>query len=262
MTSPTGGGSPQPPPAAWYADPHGAPGQTRWWDGTKWTEHVQAAPPPAQPLPTPATSPARPTAQSVRTTSAPAPHNTTMPTWGWWAIGAVVLIIVIAIASGGSSSTSPAPASNVAPVSNSAPPPASTAPSDTAAASDSGAASNDGAAAVAGELSKDCSIKCTSPDAAENLDSSDVWCSWKGPDVVVHAVLTNKMNANVKLSIVPKYFLEKGGQHGTSFGSDIPVELAAGERLDWTGNAGQPEGVAPGLAITACEPRLEDIDIG
>lgn len=35
--------APQSPPAGWYADPQG-PGQ-RWWDGSRWTEHVHAAPP-------------------------------------------------------------------------------------------------------------------------------------------------------------------------------------------------------------------------
>lgn len=31
---------PQGPPAGWYADPHGQAPQ-RWWDGARWTEHVQ-----------------------------------------------------------------------------------------------------------------------------------------------------------------------------------------------------------------------------
>ncbi|MBG0560425.1 DUF2510 domain-containing protein [Actinoplanes aureus] len=30
-------------PAGWYADPAGAP-QQRWWDGFRWTDHVQPAP--------------------------------------------------------------------------------------------------------------------------------------------------------------------------------------------------------------------------
>jgi hypothetical protein len=36
----------------WYPDPSGPPGQKRWWDGTRWTEHLQPAPgagPPATP---------------------------------------------------------------------------------------------------------------------------------------------------------------------------------------------------------------------
>lgn len=31
---------PQGPPAGWYADPQGQAAQ-RWWDGVRWTEHVQ-----------------------------------------------------------------------------------------------------------------------------------------------------------------------------------------------------------------------------
>jgi hypothetical protein len=33
------------PPADWYSDPSGAPGQ-RWWNGTTWTEATWAYPPP------------------------------------------------------------------------------------------------------------------------------------------------------------------------------------------------------------------------
>ena len=37
---------PTAPPAGWYPDPHGT--DLRWWDGSAWTQHVQAAnPPPA-----------------------------------------------------------------------------------------------------------------------------------------------------------------------------------------------------------------------
>jgi hypothetical protein len=39
-------------PAGWYPDPGGQPGTQRWWDGARWTEHLQHPQqyvPPAQP---------------------------------------------------------------------------------------------------------------------------------------------------------------------------------------------------------------------
>lgn len=38
---PSAGGRPPPlPPAGWYPDPSGRPGE-RWWDGRGWTDHVR-----------------------------------------------------------------------------------------------------------------------------------------------------------------------------------------------------------------------------
>jgi hypothetical protein len=70
------------------------------------------------------------------------------------------------------------------------------------------------------------------------------------------------MVASIHLSIVPKYDIQNGGQHGTSLGSEIPLELEAGETKHWVGDAGQPEGVTVGSPIADCKPRLYDIDIG
>ncbi|GLY06786.1 DUF2510 domain-containing protein [Actinoplanes sp. NBRC 101535] len=55
-------------PAGWYADPHGLPAQ-RWWDGHRWTEHVQ---PGGTPIP-PVTGFFPPMAPRGR--AAPGPHT-------------------------------------------------------------------------------------------------------------------------------------------------------------------------------------------
>lgn len=54
--------TPASPPAAWYRDPHD-PLQLRWWDGVRWTEHVEPRPTTAAVAPGfPAAGPAAPTA--------------------------------------------------------------------------------------------------------------------------------------------------------------------------------------------------------
>jgi hypothetical protein len=45
MTTPSGSAN---PPAGWYPDPSGQPGQ-RWWDGSTWTEQTQGGPSDAAP---------------------------------------------------------------------------------------------------------------------------------------------------------------------------------------------------------------------
>ncbi|MBO3741177.1 DUF2510 domain-containing protein [Actinoplanes flavus] len=56
-------------PAGWYADPSGLPAQ-RWWDGGKWTDHIQPGGPPTPPPngffpPVPPTGPAAPGRHTV-----------------------------------------------------------------------------------------------------------------------------------------------------------------------------------------------------
>ncbi|WP_202924232.1 DUF2510 domain-containing protein [Cellulomonas sp. H30R-01] len=80
--------TPASPPAAWYPDPHDA-AQLRWWDGGRWTEHVEPRPVTAAVAPGfPAAGPAAPTAAT-----AVVPQVAAAQTWGpqqsgWSAPGA------------------------------------------------------------------------------------------------------------------------------------------------------------------------------
>ena len=58
------------PAAGWYPDPAGSP-QTRWWDGTRWTDHYSA---PTAPVVTPAVTP-----WSTPAAGAPTPYPSMTP---------------------------------------------------------------------------------------------------------------------------------------------------------------------------------------
>lgn len=116
--------------------------------------------------------------------------------------------------------------------------------------------------AVSGTLDKDCGFGgCTSTVAEDQLSATNVWCRWRGADVLVHLHLVNGANAHVTARIVPRYEIEDGGVHGDSFGSDRAVEVNAAASRIVTLDAGHPEGVPNGTSISKCDPRLLDADI-
>jgi Protein of unknown function (DUF2510) len=80
------------PPPGWYADPAGG-GGWRWWDGTRWTEHLAPASPPAPPGPG---SPAPPHALGpVGTPLPPPPPGVRRYRQKWWHIPLVIGIAVL-----------------------------------------------------------------------------------------------------------------------------------------------------------------------
>lgn len=117
-------------------------------------------------------------------------------------------------------------------------------------------------AGVSGSLHNGCFLSCGNDDAAKALKASDIWCAWRDGHVKVHLTLDNTLNAVVTVRITPKYEIENGGTHGNSFGSDLPVKLAALTWQEAVLDAGVPKGVAPGVPISKCEPQLEGADIG
>jgi hypothetical protein len=73
--------------AGWYADPSGVPGQLRWWDGSRWTDHVTPDPSAVPAATTPGGADAHAAdghGGSADPTQPPPPTGTpdTAPTWG------------------------------------------------------------------------------------------------------------------------------------------------------------------------------------
>lgn len=121
------------------------------------------------------------------------------------------------------------------------------------------------AGATSGKFDRECERgpvnECTNGDAAKEIDALETWCLWRGQDVVVHVELRNGFGAGAKVSVVPRYVIANGGQHGTSFGSEAYRTVAAGGTVIFNINAGHPEGVPPGSSIEECKPKLYDVDL-
>lgn len=121
------------------------------------------------------------------------------------------------------------------------------------------------AGAVAGKFDGECEAgafnECTNGDAAKQMQAVETWCLWRGGDVVVHVRLHNGFGAGAEVSVVPRYVIANGGQHGTSFGSEEHRKVAAGGDVVFDINAGHPEGVPAGSSIEECKPKLYDVDL-
>lgn len=86
-------------PPAWHPDPQGG-GQLRWWDGTRWTEHVAPIPTAAAAAHTPdATAPAAAEPVSAPA-AAPAPPREKSMTAATWAVLAATVLVVGGVSGG------------------------------------------------------------------------------------------------------------------------------------------------------------------
>ena len=101
--------APAPPPPGWYADPDGAPGTARWWNGAAWSDVTTPAGPGVAVGAMPGQAPRWESGEELITGGAPprAGNRT-----GWLiGLGALALVVVVVVAAlvGGSSADDPPP---------------------------------------------------------------------------------------------------------------------------------------------------------
>jgi hypothetical protein len=129
-----------------------------------------------------------------------------------------------------------------------------------AAAASAASAASQPARQTAGVMSKD-TLGFGDAEALKQLSIGQVWCSWNGNHVQLHAYFVNQLDAHVTVHVTPGYHLRNAGEHGD--GQDLSVGIDAKASRDWTGDLGQPAGVSQsGIRITACTPSVSEVDLG
>ena len=99
--------APSPPPPGWYADPDGAPGTARWWNGTAWSDVTTPAGPGVALGTMPEQAPRWESGEELITSGEPPRAGNRI---GWLiGLGALVVVVVVVVAAlvGGSSADDP-----------------------------------------------------------------------------------------------------------------------------------------------------------
>jgi hypothetical protein len=89
---------------------------------------------------------------------------------------------------------------------------------------------------------------------------SNVFCVWVRDHVFVHVTIRNSGAEQVTLEIVPRYFIARGGEHGSSLGGHESVKVGR-FRSAWI-DAEKPKGTPRGARISRCAPYLFSIESG
>src|SRR4051812_20210149 len=88
------------------------------------------------------------------------------------------------------------------------------------------------------------------------MKASNVWCVWKGDNVIVHVNMRNTGNEHVTATVKPRYTIARGGEHGSGFSSAEDYGFDGGEFRSLWIDAGSPKGVRIGAKIASCSPYL------
>jgi hypothetical protein len=97
---------------------------------------------------------------------------------------------------------------------------------------------------------------------ARYMRASNVFCFWKKDHVIVHVNLKNGAVEHVTATVKPRYYIARGGEHGSGFTSSKDYGFDGGEFRTIFIDAGKPEGVPPGSKIARCAPYLYLIKSG
>ena len=97
-------------------------------------------------------------------------------------------------------------------------------------------------------------------DKAKYIDGSHVWCAWRGSHVTVHVTLHNSSVETITATVKPRYYIDRGSEHGSSFTAGQDFKLVGGKTVSALLDAGKPENTPTGAKIGRCAPYLYLVD--
>jgi hypothetical protein len=97
---------------------------------------------------------------------------------------------------------------------------------------------------------------------AKYMRWSNAFCVWAKDHVMVHVSAKNTGAEHVTASIKPRYFIARGGEHGSGLTSGKDYGFDGGEFRSLWIDAGKPKGVTPKAKIARCAPYLFSIKSG
>lgn len=105
-------------------------------------------------------------------------------------------------------------------------------------------------------------ILAQSDPLAKYIRSASTFCVWAKGHVMVHVNLKNTGAEHVTVNVKPRYFIARGGEHGSGFTSGKDYGFDGGEFRSLWVDAGAPKGVTVGAEISRCAPYLFTIKSG
>jgi hypothetical protein len=119
--------------------------------------------------------------------------------------------------------------------------------------------------AVKGTVSLGFLAKYDDSGLVKRMTYRGAWCAWRKSDkhVIVHVSMKNKSVEHVTATILPRYYIARGGVHGDSpFSASQDKGFDSGEFRSLWLDAGAPKGVRPMAPISKCAPVLYQVKSG
>ena len=91
-------------------------------------------------------------------------------------------------------------------------------------------------------------------ERAPYIKGTQVWCAWRGSNVIVNVRVHNSSVETLKVWVKPRYWIARGSEHGSGFTAGDEYTIRGGGSRIILLDAGKPKGTPRGAKIGRCAP--------